>query len=145
MRIAIGSDHAAYEMKNKIAMWLSGHNYTLEDFSMKDGEKSDYPVIAGLLCNAILNNKCEKGILLCGSGIGMSIAANRNNGIRAALCLNEYMAKTARKHNNANILILPGRILAYEMAIEILHIFLEESFEGGRHEKRLFMIDKKGE
>lgn len=137
--IAIGCDHAGVEMKKAIIEALSAQGFEFLDLGT-DGEPCDYPVIAEKVCNEVLSEKCEKGILICGTGIGMSIAANKFKGIRAALCSDSFSAKFTRLHNNSNVMCLGARVLGCGLAAELAEIFLTTSFEGGRHQRRIDLI-----
>ena len=142
MDIIIGSDHAGYDMKESCRLFLekdTGNGVT--DVGVYSRQSSDYPDIARKVAQAVANREHERGILICGSGIGMSIAANRYKGVRAALCHNLYLARLSRQHNDANILVMGGRIISVELALEIVGIFLNTEFEGGRHRKRIDLID----
>ncbi|HOK40264.1 MAG TPA: ribose 5-phosphate isomerase B [bacterium] len=142
MKIVIGSDHGGFNLKEKIKEFLISKNIDIFDVGTHNTNSTDYPDYAKKVVNGILKNEYESGILICGTGIGMSIVANRYKGIRAALCLNEYMAEMSRKHNNANILVLGGRLLTFELAIRIVEIWLNTGFEAGRHQNRIDKIDK---
>lgn len=137
--IAIGCDHAGCEMKKAIIDALSEKGFEFKDVGC-NGEKCDYPVIAKSLCSEITSGNCERGILICGTGIGMSIAANKVNGIRAALCSDCFSAKYTRLHNDSNVMCLGARTLGHGLAVELADIFLNTGFEGGRHQKRIDMI-----
>ena len=137
--IAIGCDHAGVEMKKAIIEALSAQGFEFKDLGT-DGEPCDYPVIAEKICNEVLSENCEKGILICGTGIGMSIAANKFKGIRAALCSDSFSAKFTRLHNNSNVMCLGARVLGCGLAAELAEIFLTTSFEGGRHQRRIDLI-----
>lgn len=137
--IAIGCDHAGVEMKKAIIEALSAQGFEFKDLGT-DGEPCDYPVIAEKVCNEVLSENCEKGILICGTGIGMSIAANKFKGIRAALCSDSFSAKFTRLHNNSNVMCLGARVLGCGLAAELAEIFLTTSFEGGRHQRRIDLI-----
>ena len=144
MHIVFGSDHAGYKMKQVLKNHLKS-KYGVETLFLidigcyTDEQKSDYPDFAKSLCEEVLKLNCI-GILICGTGIGISIAANRNPNIRCALCHSVETAQMARQHNNANVLAIGGRILAEETAKNILDIFISEKFEGGRHQDRLDKI-----
>jgi ribose 5-phosphate isomerase B len=140
MRIALGSDHAGLFLKEEIKKYLSLNKIDFKDFGSYNKESCDYPDYTIKVCEAILSGNFNRGVLFCGTGIGMSIAANKIRGIYAALCDNTYTAYLARKKNNTNVLVLPGNIVAPPLAIEILKIWLETEFEGGRHEKRINKI-----
>ncbi len=141
MKIAMGSDHASFELKVFLKNEALKLGYEVNDLG-SDSEKSvDYPDYAAGVCREIIAKKADFGILLCGTGLGMSIAANKFKGIRAALCNDLYLAELARRHNNANILVMGGRILGKSLALEILKKFFSTAFEGGgRHQVRLDKI-----
>lgn len=142
-KIGIASDHAGYDLKNKLIEYLSERGYKMEDFGTHSSESSDYPDFAHSLAEAIENGKCIIGISICGSGNGISMAANKHQGIRAALCWNKEISELARMHNDANICSLPARFIDFEEAKEILDAFLNTDFEGGRHERRVKKIPVK--
>lgn len=137
--IAIGCDHAGVEMKKAVISELSEKGFEFVDMGT-DGEPCDYPVIAEAVCNEILSGKCERGILICGTGIGMSIAANKFKGIRAALCSDSFSTKFTRLHNNSNVMCMGARILGQGLGVELAEIFLTTGFEGGRHQRRIDLI-----
>lgn len=139
--VAIASDHAGYKMKEMLKKFLEEEGYEFLDLGTNSERSVDYPDYAQKLCKKILKGKADFGILVCGSGIGMSIAANRFKGIRAALCHNSEIAKLARLHNNANILCLGERIIGEEVAKECVKTFLSTKFESGRHARRVCKID----
>ena len=140
--VYIGCDHAGYEIKNDIAKYLEENNIEYKDLGC-NGEKVDYPVIAEIVCTGVLEDvENNKGILICGTGIGMSIAANKIKGIRAAHCTDEYSSKYTRLHNNANVLCMGARITGSGLALEIAEVFLNTEFEGGRHQRRIDLIDR---
>ena len=139
--IAIACDHAGLDLKKQILNWLNEQSAVVRDFGTNSIESVDYPDFARLVSNAVKEGECEIGILICGTGIGMSIAANRFPGIRAALCWNRESAHLAKSHNNANVICLPGRLIEPELAVEVLADFFSAAFEGGRHQRR---IDKLG-
>lgn len=138
--IYIGADHGGFEVKQFLIAELSKLGFEVIDLGTHSSESCDYPLIASKLCAEILK-KPAPGILICGTGIGMSIAANRNSGIRAALCWCELEARLARRHNNANVLCLGARMTGPELCLAISIAFLESQFEGGRHLRRLKEID----
>jgi ribose 5-phosphate isomerase B len=141
-RIAIASDHGGYGLKEALRAALAGDGFELVDLGTHDGTTSvDYPDFAAALCDEVLAGRTALGILVCGTGIGVSIAANRRRGIRAALCTDPYMARMAREHNDANVLCLGGRVLEPAAALAIAREFLAGAFAGGRHERRLAKID----
>lgn len=139
--ILIASDHAGFEMKEFLGKYLKSQKYKVDDCGTNSSkEPVDYPDYAHKLCGFIKLGKAEKGILICGSGIGMSIAANKHKNIRAALCTSVEMAETSRKHNDANVLVLGSRITTNELAKDIVDMFLKTKFEGGRHKTRVEKI-----
>ena len=139
-RIAIGGDHAAVDQKTELIKNLESKGYSVINFGTDSYDSVDYPDYAVKVANDVASGNSAKGILICGSGIGVSIAANKVKGIRAALCYNEETAKLARQHNNANILCLPQRFVVLEAALEMTEAFMNTAFEGGRHEKRVGKI-----
>jgi len=139
--LAIGSDHGGYEMKEAIIKYLDKEKIAYRDFGIFCMESADYSDIGFEVAKAVSEGKFEAGIIICGTGIGISIAANKVKGIRAALCTNSYMARMAREHNNANILALGGRVLGIDLALEILKVFLDTPFSGEeRHNRRINKI-----
>lgn len=138
--VAIGCDHGGYELKKEIIAHLTKKGVEFKDFGTYDGNSVDYPDIAKLVCKSILDGECENGILVCGTGIGISIAANKHKGIRAAVCSDEFSAKFTRLHNDANVLCLGGRVVGPGLACELVDIFLSTGFEGGRHALRVDKI-----
>ncbi|MBQ6906879.1 MAG: ribose 5-phosphate isomerase B [Clostridia bacterium] len=138
--IGLGSDHGGFELKNYVKDWLVKKGYEVMDFGSHNEESVDYPDIAKEVCNAVVSGEVECGMLFCGTGIGMSIAANKINGIRAACVSDTFSAKMTKQHNNANVICLGGRTLGSELAKEIIEAYLKEDFEGGRHEKRVNKI-----
>ncbi|MCD7890930.1 MAG: ribose 5-phosphate isomerase B [Ruminococcus sp.] len=137
--IAIGCDHAGCDMKKAIIDAFSEKGLECKDMGC-NGERCDYPVIAEAVCGEIISGSCEKGILVCSTGIGMSIAANKIRGIRAAHCSDSFSARYTRLHNDANVLCLGARTLGDGLALELVDIFLSTDFEGGRHQKRVDLI-----
>lgn len=140
MKIAVGCDHGGLEHKNAIAEHLKSEGFEVEDFGIYENKSVDYPEIALNVANSIKNGENELGILVCGTGIGMSLAANKVNGIRAAACSEHFSAKYTRLHNNSNILCLGGRVIGIGTALELCDIFVNTEFEGGRHQRRIDMI-----
>ena len=140
MKIAVGCDHGGLEHKNAIAEHLKSEGFKVEDFGIYENKSVDYPEIALKVANSIKNGENELGILVCGTGIGMSLAANKVNGIRAAACSEHFSAKYTRLHNNSNILCLGGRVIGIGTALELCDIFVNTEFEGGRHQRRIAMI-----
>lgn len=142
VRIALASDHAGFQLKEVIREHLSGRGVTPIDLGTDSTNSVDYPDYARKVCEEILAGNAQKGILICGTGLGMSMMANRYRGIRGALCHDHYTALAARSHNNSNVLILGGRILGTGLAREIVDTWLETPFEGGRHEGRIRKFDE---
>lgn len=138
--IAIGSDHGGYLLKEEIKKHLEEKGWEFKDFGTDSTASCDYPVYAEKVCRAIQSGECEKGILVCGTGIGMSMCANKCKGIRAAVCGDHFSAEFTRKHNNANVLCLGARVTGSGVALQLVDIFLTTEFEGGRHEKRIEMM-----
>ncbi len=141
MIISAGADHGGFELKNKLVAFLRQEGYEVIDNGTNSPDSVDYPDFAQAVARDILEKKADFGLLVCGSGIGISIAANRFKGIRAALVTNDDYARLSRQHNNANIIALGGRFTSYEDAEKWLKIFLSTPFEGGRHERRIEKID----
>ena len=141
-KIALAADHAGYELKNHLITYLTEKGYDCVNLGTDTADSVDYPVYSNALCETILSGECEKGILVCGTGIGMSIAANRHNGIRAALCYEEKCVELTRQHNNANVLCLGARIIDEKTAENLVDTFFSTDFLGGRHEKRVAMLDE---
>jgi len=137
MRIAIGSDHAGYLVKDMIVDHLKQHNIEITDLGCNTPDSVDYPDYAKKVCAEILQDRADFGILVCGTGIGMSMAANKIITIRAALCNDVYAAEMTRKHNDANVLCLGARTVNPSIVRDIVNIFLKTEFEGGRHETRI--------
>ena len=141
MKIAIGCDHAAFDEKNNLITHLENKNFLVKDFGCFSNDSVDYPDYARLVAKEIQKNNYDFGILICGSGIGISIAANRHRGIRAALCTSEFHAEMSRKHNDANIIALGARITPIDEMFSIISKFLDTEFEGGRHQNRIEKIE----
>jgi len=141
LNIAIGSDHGGFALKEVIKTYLEKNNYDFKDFGVYNGEKADYPVVAKEIAGLVADCKFDKGILICGSGLGVAIAANKVKGIRAVTCHDTYSSKMSRAHNNANILTMGGRVVGPDLACDIVEIWLKTEFEGGRHQKRIEMLE----
>ena len=139
--IAIGCDHGGFEIKQAIKSYLTENKIPFIDFGTDSTEQVDYPLYAKKVCESIQKGESVLGILCCGTGIGMSIAANKQRGIRAAVLSDEFSAKATRLHNNANVLCLGGRIIDGEKAVKLAGIFINTPFEGGRHIKRVDMFE----
>lgn len=142
MKIALGADHGGFELKNKIKLFLEEKGYEVVDYGTHSDESVNYPVYGKLVAKSIKEGECTFGILVCGTGIGISISANRVHDIRCALCTNTTMAKLTREHNDANILALGGRIVGDVLALEIVETFLNTNFLGGRHATRIAMLEE---
>ncbi len=138
--IAIGCDHAGVQFKNEVIGWLKENNYEVLDCGCYNNDSVDYPDVAYEVCSKILSNEVSKGILICGTGIGISISANKINGIRAALCHDYFSAKYTRLHNDANVICFGARVIGSGLAIELVDVFLKTEFEGGRHQRRVDKI-----
>ncbi len=141
MKIAIGSDHAGFELKEKIRSLVIRLGHEVQDMGCYSMESVDYPVQGCEVAKAVASGQYERGILICGTGIGMSIVANRISCIRAALCHDIFTARMSREHNDSNILCMGGRVIGPGLAEEITKIWLKTPFKGGRHERRICMID----
>ena len=140
MKIAIGCDHGGLEHKNAIAEHLKKRGFEVEDFGIYEHVSVDYPDIAVKVTSAVVSNQCDRGILVCGTGIGMSMAANKVKGIRAAVCSDHFSVKYTRLHNDANILCLGGRVIGIGTALELADLYVDTEFEGGRHQNRIDKI-----
>ncbi|WP_312640515.1 ribose 5-phosphate isomerase B [Hydrogenoanaerobacterium sp.] len=138
--IAIGSDHGGFALKQEIIQWLTANGYEYKDFGTKNTDSCDYPDYALPVAHAVRSGECDKGILCCGTGIGISIAANKVHGIRAALCSDYFSAKYTRKHNDSNIICFGERTIGAGLACELVDVFLNTEFEGGRHALRVQKI-----
>jgi ribose 5-phosphate isomerase B len=141
MKLVIGCDHAGFELKQYVQDLLSKLGHDVLDVGTDSEASVDYPDYAQAACRAVLGEKAQRAILVCGSGVGMSMAANRFRGIRAVLCTDLYLAKFSRLHNDANVLCLPGRLMGKGLAEEVVKTWLETPFEGGRHERRVKKMD----
>ena len=137
MKIAIGNDHGGLNFKGEVLDLMRELGHEVEDFGCNSPDSVDYPDYAALVCRAILDGHCQRGILICGSGVGMSMAANRRQGIRAALCQEQFTARMSREHNNANVLCLGARVVGPSLAVEIVRTWLSTEFAGGRHQRRI--------
>ena len=143
MNILVSNDHAGVQLKNEVKSFLEDKGYVVENLGDNSGESVDYPDIIHPLAKEISENKDKKGIIMCGTGNGVSMVANKYEGVRAGLCWSKEVAELIRKHNDANVLSLPARFISTKEALEIVQVFLETDFEdGGRHERRVEKIDK---
>jgi ribose 5-phosphate isomerase B len=140
MKIAIGNDHVAVKMKNHIIKYLENKGYTVVNFGTDSAERTDYPIYGERVARAVASGDCDLGVLICGTGIGISLAANKVKGIRAAVCSEPYSARLTRQHNNANIIAFGARVVGEAMAEMIVDEFLNAKFEGGRHQARIDML-----
>lgn len=138
--IAIGCDHGGFELKESVIAHLKERGFEVKDFGTYDKNSVDYPDIASKVCPQVVSGNCEFGILICGTGIGISIAANKFKGIRAALCSDPYSAAKTKEHNNANVIALGGRVTGPDLANTIIDAYIDAKFEGGRHEGRINKI-----
>lgn len=139
-KIAIGGDHAGYYHKEKLVQWLKAEGFSVTDFGPFTADSADYPDFVHPTCEAIEKGECDFGVLICGSGQGVTITANKHQKIRAALCWDASLAAVTRQHNNSNVVCLAARWTAYELAESIVKTFLTTDFEGGRHQRRIDKI-----
>jgi len=142
MRIVIGSDHIGYPLKEYLIPFIKGLGLEVKDCGTNSRARTDYPIYANKVAAKIISGEYDRGILICGSGVGMSITANKNHGIRAVVCSEPYSAVVSRKHNNSNILCMGSRVVGEELAEMIVQEWLNVEYEGGRHQNRLEMIEK---
>ncbi len=142
MKIAIGADHGGFELKELVVALLREEGHEVLDKGCFSSDSVDYPEYAEKVCSSILDGEAERGILICGTGIGMSLAANRHHGIRAALCHEIFTAEMSRRHNDSNILCMGGRVIGSALAFEMVKTWLATPFDGGRHSRRISMFDK---
>ncbi len=143
MKIAIGADHGGYELKELVKSELLAAGHDVTDAGCFSTDSVDYPEYARAVCSMVLEGEAERGILICGTGIGMSMAANRHAGIRAALCHEIFTAEMSRHHNDANVLCMGGRVIGPSLALEMVKVWLETPFDGGRHSRRIELFDKR--
>ena len=141
-KIVLGADHGGYELKNAIKAHLEANGFETIDVGTNSSKSCDYPVFASKLCQKLQNGEADLGILVCGTGIGMSMAANKHRGIRAAVCTEEFSAEMTRRHNDANVLCMGARVISAETAIKLATLFVETPYEGGRHALRVAMVDE---
>ncbi len=142
MRIAVAADHAGFEMKEFVRRWLAEAGHEVADVGAFSETSVDYPDFARPACAKVLSGEADRAVLVCGSGVGMSMAANRFRGIRAVLCADLYLARYSRLHNDANVLCLPGRLMGKGLCEEVLRVWMETPFEGGRHARRVAKLDE---
>ena len=142
MKIAIGNDHVGIELKPIIVEYLKELGHTVDDFGAYTNERTDYPIYGRKVAEAVVNGEYDCGILICGTGVGISISANKVKGIRAVVCSEPYSAKLSKQHNNTNILALGDRVIGSELAKMIVKEWLEAEYEGGRHSKRVEMLNE---
>ena len=142
MKIAIGSDHVGIDMKKNIIEYLSELGHEVKDFGAYVPERTDYPIYGKKVADAVVSKECECGVLICGTGIGISLAANKVKGIRAAVCSEPYSAKLSKQHNNSNIIAFGARVVGIDLAKMIVKEWLDAEYEGGRHAKRVDMLTK---
>ena len=140
MKIAVGSDHGGYELKEAIKRHLEEKGHTVFDVGTDSTESTSYVQYSQSASDKLVDSTCERGIVVCGTGIGVSVVANKNPGVRCALCTDEFMVRMARRHNDANMLALGGRVLAVPYALMLVDLFLTEAYEAGRHATRLEQI-----
>lgn len=140
-KIAIGSDHAGFNLKNTVKKYLEEKGYEVKDFGTYSADSCDYPVYAKAVANSVASGEYEKGILCCGSGVGVSIVANKVKGIRAVLARESLTAKLSRNHNDSNVLCLGERITGEALAFDIIDTWLASEYEGGRHQRRIDMME----
>lgn len=145
MRIAIGSDHAGFDLKSEILSFLCMEGCDIQDMGTFAPDSVDYPDYAHLVVREMLEGRADLGILICGTGIGMSITANRYPGIRAALCTDAFMARLSREHNDANVLCLGARVVGVGLALDIVNAWINASFAGGRHQRRVEKIEREAD
>jgi ribose 5-phosphate isomerase B len=141
-RVSIASDHAGFSLKQQLIGWLTDSGHRVDDLGPENSDRVDYPDFAHVLANRVAAGESERGILICGSGIGMSIAANKTAGVRAANCTISYQAEMTRRHNDANVLCIGERVVGPGLAQELVDVFLRTEFEGGRHSQRVDKIEK---
>lgn len=139
--IAFGCDHGGFDYKKSVIDHLNSLGYKVIDCGCNSAESVDYPIYADAVCNAISEKKADLGILICGTGIGMSIAANKHKGIRAAACENTFSARATREHNNSNVLCLGARVIGIGLALDMIDLFVTTEFAGGRHQPRVDMLN----
>lgn len=142
MKIGIGNDHAAVDLKNTIVEYLKSRNIEVVDFGTNEKTSTDYPKYGRKVANAVVNGEIDGGILICGTGVGISLAANKVKGIRACVCSEPYTARLSKQHNNSNIIAFGARVVGEGLATMIVEAWLDAEYEGGRHQKRVDMIEE---
>ena len=140
-QIAIGCDHVGFELKTHIIEHLQAKGYSIKDFGTHGTQRTDYPIFGRAVAEAVTNGECEKGILICGTGVGISIAANKVKGVRAVVCSEPYSALLSRQHNDTNILALGARVIGRDLALMTVDTWINGEFEGGRHQNRIDMLE----
>lgn len=141
MKIGIANDHSAVEMKNEISEYLKSLGYEVVNYGTDTTDSVDYPVYGEKVANAVASGEVDRGVAICGTGVGIGLACNKVRGIRACTCSEPYSAEYSRRHNNANIITFGARVIGIETAKQIVKVFMETEFEGGRHERRVNMIN----
>ncbi|MFO7881822.1 MAG: ribose 5-phosphate isomerase B [Kosmotogaceae bacterium] len=141
MKIAIGSDHAGFDLKEHVKEYFKKKEIDIIDYGTDNDRSVDYPDYGKKVAKAVQSGEVDRGIVICGTGIGMSMVTNKYRNIRAALCLYPKMAEMARRHNNANVLAMGGRLVAHQLALDIVEVFLNTDFDGGKHKRRVEKID----
>lgn len=142
MKIALASDHGGFELKEKVKSYLQTNGHEVIDLGCNSDDSTDYPEYGKACGEMVMRGDAERGIVICGTGIGISIAANKVKGIRCALCTSLLMAEMSRRHNDANMIALGGRILEHDFALNIVEVWLNTDFEGGRHQRRVDLLDR---
>jgi ribose 5-phosphate isomerase B len=145
MKIALGADHAGFELKQMVKQHLLDRGLQVDDKGTNSGDSVDYPDFGHQVAAMVASGEVERGLLVCGTGLGICMSANRHRGVRAADCVTPYLAEMARRHNDANVLCLGGRLLSEDEAWAITEVWMDTPFEGGRHEKRVALIDEGAE
>jgi ribose 5-phosphate isomerase B len=143
MKIAVGSDHAGFDLKEYVKKYLEQQKIKIVDYGTDSDDSVDYPDYGKKVAKAVQRGEVDRGVVICGTGIGISMVANKYKNVRAALCLYPKMAEMARRHNDANVLAMGGRLVAPQLALDILDVFLNTNFEGGKHKRRVDKIDDK--
>lgn len=141
MKIAMGSDHVGFQMKNELAEYLKSQGHEIDDLGSHNEQRTDYPIFGKAVAAAVVSGRADCGILVCGTGVGISIAANKTNGVRAVVCSEPYSAMLSKQHNNTNVLAVGARVIGIELAKMIVDAWLNAEFEGGRHLDRVNMLE----